>query len=106
MAKSAKRTASRILTIEEIKAHVAAIAPQYDVKRVSLFGSYANGNPTANSDIDLLVEFRDDSRVTLFTIAGMKVGLEDLTSRVVDVIAKPISTDSILKINREVPLYG
>ena len=37
-------------TIEEIKDKVTPIAQKYGVKRISLFGSYARGEATENSD--------------------------------------------------------
>ena len=33
------------------------LASEYGVKRIGLFGSYAQGTPTESSDIDLVVEF-------------------------------------------------
>jgi hypothetical protein len=44
----------KIYTIEEIKTIVEPIARKYGVARVYLFGSYARGEVTENSDVDLL----------------------------------------------------
>lgn len=48
-------------TLEEIrrilKAHKAELAAQYGVQRIAVFGSYARGGATPESDLDLLVEF-------------------------------------------------
>ena len=48
-------------TLEEIrrilKAHKAELAAQYGVRRIAVFGSYARGEATPESDVDLLVEF-------------------------------------------------
>ncbi len=46
-----------MLTIEEIKRTVSEIAPKYNLKKVTLFGSRANGNFRDDSDIDLIVDF-------------------------------------------------
>ena len=46
----------RVYTIEEIKSIVAPIAAAHDVDRIYLFGSYARGEATASSDIDLRVD--------------------------------------------------
>jgi len=43
-------------TIEEIKARVAPIAAKYSLAAVYLFGSYARGDASADSDVDLLVD--------------------------------------------------
>ena len=46
---------NEIYLIEQIKDIVVPIAKQYGVQRIFLFGFYANGNATSNSDIDLCV---------------------------------------------------
>ena len=45
-----------VYTIEEIKSIVTPIAAAHDVDRIYLFGSYARGEATASSDIDLRVD--------------------------------------------------
>lgn len=40
-----------------LKAHKAELAAQYGVQRIAVFGSYARGEATPESDLDLLVEF-------------------------------------------------
>ena len=56
------------------------------VKRAYVFGSVARGEATAQSDIDVLVEF--DKGATLFDQARMSWQLEDCLHRKVDVIAE------------------
>ena len=46
-----------MLTIEDIKKVVAKIAPEYNLKKVTLFGSRATGKNREDSDIDLIVDF-------------------------------------------------
>ena len=43
-------------TIDEIKRRVAPVAKKYELAAVYLFGSYARGEATAESDVDLLVD--------------------------------------------------
>ena len=45
-----------IYTIDQLRAITVPIAASYGVKRLSLFGSYARGEATETSDIDLLVD--------------------------------------------------
>ena len=45
-----------IYTVNEIQSVVAPIAARHGVERVFLFGSYAHGNPSRESDIDLRID--------------------------------------------------
>lgn len=45
-----------VLTIPDIQNVVKELAVKHEVKEVFLFGSYARGEETQNSDIDLRVE--------------------------------------------------
>ena len=46
----------KVYTINEIKGIVAPIAKKHGVNKVYLFGSYARGEATPSSDVDLCVE--------------------------------------------------
>jgi len=46
----------RIYTIDEIRSMAAPIARQYGVAAMYLFGSYARGEATAQSDLDFRIE--------------------------------------------------
>ncbi len=47
---------SAVYTIPEIKNIVCPLAKEYGAERVYLFGSYARGESTKNSDIDLRID--------------------------------------------------
>ncbi len=51
-----------------------------------LFGSYARGEETADSDVDILVEYDKDARISLLTISHMIGELEKNTGRRVDLV--------------------
>ena len=52
----------------------------YGVSQILVFGSYANGNPAPESDLDLIVSFH--TRKDLFDLGGMREDLIDaLVSR-------------------------
>lgn len=93
-----------MLTIEQIKKTVAEIAPKYNLKKVTLFGSRANGTAKENSDVDLLVEFPSGS--SLLDLIGLKYEFEDIWNLSVDVISVPMPEDSILEIEKEIELYA
>lgn len=48
----------KIYTIDEIREKVKPIAEKYGIEKVWLFGSYARGEATEESDVDLLVKYR------------------------------------------------
>lgn len=45
-----------MLTVEKIQAVVAPLAEKYHIDRVFLFGSYARGDSSEKSDVDLRIE--------------------------------------------------
>ena len=95
------------LSIKEIKQSVERTARDFDLERVVLFGSYANGKRTGKSDIDLLVSFSKKTKkpVSYFTLFDFQHRIEELTGKKVDAIFAPIPKDSLLEINKEVLLY-
>ena len=70
--------------IEEIKNVLIEVLKKYGVKRAALFGSIARGEATKCSDIDLLIEF--EGRKSLLDLVGLKLELQELLGRKVDVI--------------------
>ena len=46
----------KIYAIDELRALISPIAAQYGVDRIFLFGSYARGQATENSDVDLRID--------------------------------------------------
>ena len=49
-------------TIEDIKKAITPIASELGLKRVILFGSYARGEQTKDSDIDLIIDSEETLR--------------------------------------------
>ena len=75
----------------EVEARVAALAPTLralGVERVRLFGSFVRGEQTADSDVDLLVNFRygDDAFRRYFDAID---ALERSLGRPVDFVTEP-----------------
>ncbi|MCX9011166.1 MAG: nucleotidyltransferase family protein [Candidatus Methanoperedens sp.] len=85
--------------ITEIKNKILNTLRKNDVKRASLFGSVVRGELTEESDIDILVEF--GSRKSLLDLVGLKLELEDVLKRKVDVLTynslHPLLKDRILR---------
>lgn len=87
------------MEIEDIKYKIIPILKRYDVKRAALFGSFVRGEQREDSDIDILVEFRDGK--SLLDLAGLKIELEEALGRKVDVLTynslHPLLRDKILQ---------
>jgi uncharacterized protein len=64
---------------------VMAVAARHHASRVRLFGSVARGDDRPDSDIDLLVDFDQDS--SLFDLIRMTRELEELLGHPVDVVS-------------------
>lgn len=94
-----------MLSIQEIIDNMTIVANEYPIKKAELFGSYANGKSTSDSDVDILLEFTTP-RVSLLMINNIKYRLEDLLKRNVDVIHGPLSDDSMIEIDRKILIYG
>ena len=56
------------------------------VKKAWLFGSYARGEETPESDVDILVEFAKDADIGMFEHARMILALEKLVGKDVDLV--------------------
>jgi len=80
----------------QIKLHIprgrlAALCRKYDISKLSLFGSAARNELTPESDIDLLVEFPPQSRVSLMDIPALQEEFSALFGgRTVDVATPEI----------------
>lgn len=94
-----------MLSLQEIIDNINLVAGEYPIRKAELFGSYAQGCSTPESDVDIIVEF-DTPQVSLLTLSGVKCRLEELLQTPVDVVHGPLAADSMLEIDRRVPLYG
>ena len=94
-----------MLTVEQIADCVNVASQEYPLRKVELFGSYASGQNTPQSDVDLLVEFIQP-RVSLLTLSALKCRMEELLGTDVDIIHGPLPEGSMIKADRRIPLYG
>jgi len=90
--------------ISEITKVTKEVSEQYPIKKVQLFGSYADNSATDNSDIDFLVEF-DSDNVSLFTISSLKISMEEKLGVSVDIVHAPIPEESIIEVGKVVDVY-
>ena len=83
-------------TVETIQQVVNSLKTAYALRTVDIFGSYAEGRATPQSDLDLLVEF-DEPSVSLIRLNALKYELEDALGLPVDVIHAPLPADSMIQ---------
>jgi uncharacterized protein len=70
---------------KEIKTKIIPILKQSGVKRAGIFGSYARGEQTKNSDIDILIEVKG-RKFSLFDLSGLELELERKLRKKVDLL--------------------
>ena len=77
-------------TLEEIKQLLSQSKPQlqecYRVTQVGVFGSYARGEQTENSDVDVLIDYIQAP--TLVHLVELRDFLQGLLNMKVDVVTK------------------
>jgi len=93
-----------MMIVNEIRDSLRDIVVKYSIKKVSLFGSFANDSANNDSDIDLLVEFTS-SHISLFTLYNIKREIEEKLQKNVDLIHAPIEEDSLIIIDKVVDIY-
>ena len=63
-----------------------AFFPAYPIEKAWVFGSYARGEENHKSDIDIMVRFDKDARISLFDYVGIMNDLEDLFHKKIDLV--------------------
>jgi uncharacterized protein len=71
------------------KQKIIEICKRNDISYCAVFGSFARGEATDESDVDLLVKF--SKRIGLFAFVGIEQELEDALNRKVD-----LATDEMI----------
>lgn len=98
---------TNMYSIADIKEAVIPVATEYGLKRVYLFGSYAKGTATENSDVDLLIE--KGAKLSLLGMSGIMQSVSESLKLPVDVITTvSLEQDEDMKksvIGTEILLY-
>ncbi len=93
--------------IAQLSQQVTPIFKNNGVVFAGLFGSQANNEANQNSDYDFLIEFHPHKKYTLFDLVGLKVDLENVLHKPVDVVT-PNGLDRYIKqnvLNSVISLY-
>lgn len=89
------------------KRRLDALCRRHHIKRLGVFGSFARGEATDASDVDLLVEFGNEAQTSLFDMVHLQEELSRLFHRKVDlatpaILENPYRRRSVLKDLREI----
>jgi predicted nucleotidyltransferase len=74
------------MDIRTAKTILIPILRQYGATKISIFGSFARGEQTSDSDLDLLVDFADTK--SLLTLVKIKRELSEAIGRDVDLLTE------------------
>ena len=96
---------NEIYSINDLQSVVAPIAAKHGVERVYLFGSYARGNPSKDSDIDLRID--KGSLKGMFALGALYSELESHLHKPLDLLTTGSLDSAFLRSieNEEVLLY-
>ena len=92
-----------MLTIDMIRDRVRPVAAKYNVVNLELFGSYADGAATENSDADFFAQFAMPIP-SIFKVMGFREELTRSLGIPVDIVTLPIANPDILRITRTVKM--
>lgn len=84
--------------IEVLKTVTEDALSKYKARIKAIFGSVARGDESESSDIDILVDFKEDA--DLFDFVGLSLFLEEKLHRRVDIVP----TDTIKREIRDIVL--
>ena len=79
-----KRSLEKIL--EVLRQQIPMLAERYSVEKLEIFGSYVRSQQKKDSDLDVLVTFREDP--SLLTYIAIENYLSDLLGVKVDLVMK------------------
>lgn len=105
-----------IYTIDQIKERVAPVALKYRLPAVYLFGSYARGEATETSDVDILVDRTGTELQGMFAMGGLYDDLSEAVGKSIDLVTTGVLSQESTKertpwfvenLNRErIKIYG
>ena len=99
-----------VYTLDEIREIAVTIAKRHQLRQLSLFGSYARGEATAQSDLDFRADVPDG--FGMFQMSALQDDLENAFHKQIDVVTPGMLDDSLSTdlarnmLEDEVILYG
>lgn len=91
-----------VYTIQEIQDLVTPIIRKYNIPAMYLFGSYARGEATEESDIDFLVDTTGTELTSLLRLGALYCDLEEVLCKKIDLITvRAIMQNSSMESNAD-----
>ena len=75
-----------VYTIQEIRSKILPILVKYRIPAMYLFGSYARGDATEDSDIDFLIDTTGTELTSLLRLGALYCDLEEAFQKPIDLI--------------------
>lgn len=75
-----------VYTIQEIQTRVLPIIHKYRIPSMYLFGSYARGDATEESDLDFLVDTTGTNLTSLLRLGELYCDLEEAFQKPIDLV--------------------
>lgn len=76
------------MDIQTIKQKTIPILRRHGITKAAIFGSYARGEQSKKSDIDILIEYPPGSKKTLFDLIDLKEELKDALQKDIDLVTE------------------
>jgi predicted nucleotidyltransferase len=76
-----------IYTVEQLRSIVTPVAEKYKLKSIWVFGSYARGEATDISDVDLLIDYSGSSLSGIFSWVQICDDLQDTIQKKIDLVS-------------------
>ncbi len=88
-----------LLSIKDIQEIVAPLGREYGADRIFLFGSYARGTASPDSDVDLRI---DRGKIRGWALGGLLIALEQALGKKVDLLTTgSLDQEFLASIKRE-----
>lgn len=77
------------MSFADLRERIATIARGHrDIRSIAVFGSYARGEETVDSDVDLLIEFEPDARVGFVRFLRLQKDFSTSLQKKVDLLTR------------------
>ena len=74
--------------LKTIKEKVTPIFSKYPITYAGVFGSFARGEESKKSDIDIMIRLEPENSFTLFDLVGLQLELAEHIGRKVDLVTE------------------